>query len=91
MSDIAPIGQTPSADYARGVRPQPPQGATPTSRSAAPDKVEFSSRAQIISRLKGLNPIREELVQRVRGEIASGRYETEDKIDAAIDNLAQDL
>lgn len=36
-------------------------------------------------------PIRQALVERVRAEIAKGTYETPDKIEALLNNLAKDL
>jgi hypothetical protein len=38
-----------------------------------------------------LPAVRTEVVQRVKAEIAAGTYETQDKIDVAIDRLMDEL
>ncbi|MCG3126751.1 MAG: hypothetical protein CHACPFDD_01606 [Phycisphaerae bacterium] len=35
--------------------------------------------------------VRDELVARIRAEIAAGRYETREKVEVAVDRLIQDL
>ncbi|NLE29055.1 MAG: flagellar biosynthesis anti-sigma factor FlgM [Phycisphaerae bacterium] len=55
------------------------------------DKVEISELAALRSKYAQLPEIRQELVDRVRQEIASGRYETAEKLDQAIENLLEDL
>lgn len=56
----------------------------------ASDSIELSDAAR--SRLTSEDqPIRSELVNRVRAEIASGKYETNDKLDVVIDRLHRDL
>jgi negative regulator of flagellin synthesis FlgM len=53
--------------------------------------VDISDRARLLAQLSSLPDMREELVSQVRAQIASGSYETEDKLDQAITNLLQDL
>ena len=68
------------------------------------DHVDISPAAQEAARLaeaaearaaeRGLKadaPIRTELIARLREEIASGAYETPDKLDAALDRLLDEL
>ncbi|MCX5658344.1 MAG: flagellar biosynthesis anti-sigma factor FlgM [Planctomycetota bacterium] len=43
------------------------------------------------SRLKSMSSVRQELVERVRREIAAGTYETAEKMDVAVGKLAEDL
>ncbi len=90
MSDIAPIGR-PAATYSTvngraHASPTPP--ATPARGS---DSVELSSAAQMLGKLRELPDVRQDLVDRVRAEIASGTYETPDKVDAAVDALLEDV
>jgi anti-sigma28 factor (negative regulator of flagellin synthesis) len=54
------------------------------------DEVEVSAVATYLSKLRQL-PIRQDLVDRVREEIAQGTYDTSDRLDAALDELIQDL
>jgi uncharacterized protein YpuA (DUF1002 family) len=91
MSDISPINRSSAAAMAhatRAVRQQPVEVSIPNRQA---DKVELSTASRLLSRLSELPDIRHDLVNRVRAEIANGRYETDDKLNAAIDNLAQDL
>ena len=55
------------------------------------DSVEFSKTAQLLSKLAELPDVRQELVDRVRSQIADGSYETDDKLDAALNGLIEDL
>lgn len=36
-------------------------------------------------------PVRQDLIDKVRAEIEAGSYETPDKIDAAVENLLEEL
>jgi anti-sigma28 factor (negative regulator of flagellin synthesis) len=60
-------------------------------RSGQSDAVELSDTArQQIERGGGV-PVRAELVERVRAEIAAGTYLTDDKLDAAVNRLREAL
>ncbi|MEM8834258.1 MAG: flagellar biosynthesis anti-sigma factor FlgM [Planctomycetota bacterium] len=50
------------------------------------DRVDLSAEARAANA-----PIRTELVERVRAEIASGEYLTDARLDAALDGLLQDI
>lgn len=92
MNDIAPIGQPRAASLNRRSNTSPTQAhPTATSSLREADSVELSSTAQLLSRLKNLPEVRNELIKRVKAEIADGTYLTPDKIGASIDNLADDL
>jgi hypothetical protein len=62
--------------------------ALPTDR--APDEVVVSPVATYMNKLRNL-PIRQELVDGVRGQIADGTYETPEKIDATVSELSKEL
>lgn len=90
MTDIAPIGRTPASSFtgdSRAIR----SAAGDSARARGSDSVELSQHARYLSQLANLPDIRQGLVDRVRSEIAQGRYETPDKIDALLDELASDL
>jgi len=53
--------------------------------------VDISDRARLLSKLTALPDVRSELVDRIRQEIAKGTYDTEDRLDQAIENLAEEL
>ena len=56
-----------------------PAGATPK------DQVELSSAGRLVNRALQLPEIRTDRVDQLRQEIASGKYETKDRIEKAID------
>lgn len=93
MSEIAPLNASEvsrtgaiNASFARDH--EVPTPASDVRRGA--DHVEFSEVATYLSKLRQL-PIREDLISRVRDEIARGVYDTPEKLDAAIDELISDL
>lgn len=92
MSEITPINR-PSAS----ILSRPDRLNHPGSASASPvrgsDKVELSPTAQLLSKLKALPDVRRDLIDRVRAEIASGTYDTPDKVNAVLasEGLAEDL
>jgi negative regulator of flagellin synthesis FlgM len=55
------------------------------------DRVELSDHARLLEQIRRLPEIRSDLVDRVRGEIAAGTYETPAKLDVAVERLAQDI
>lgn len=75
----------------------PAAGAQPT------DQVSFSAEAQKASAaaealdlraaegVPGPDGVRTGLVNRLKGEIAAGRYESADKLDAALDRLLDEI
>jgi len=90
MSDIAPIGRPNPAAFTRNNRVNNVDGqSTGTTRGS--DSVELSSAARFLGKLKELPDIRQDLVDRVRSEIEQGNYDTEEKVDAILDDVSQDL
>lgn len=60
-------------------------------RARSSDQLELSNRAVLLSKLRDLPAIREDLVQRVRDQLDAEAYETPEKIDAAADAVAREL
>lgn len=90
MSDIAPINSPSAAAYSQSGRIEKPAApAAETSRGS--DQVDLSSTARIFAQLNDTTGVRQELVARIREEIEAGTYETPEKLDAAVEGLAQDL
>ncbi len=98
MSDIAPLGggMVPPVD----LHQYRSNGSVDASRlpgsraDREEDTIELSPTARrllLLDRLLHDPPVREDLVNRVREEIASGKYESEEKIDRVIDELWIDL
>ncbi len=55
------------------------------------DRVELSDRARLLSKLASLPAIRQDLVDRVRGEIQSGTYDSPERVEGALNSLIDDL
>ncbi|MEM7630137.1 MAG: flagellar biosynthesis anti-sigma factor FlgM [Planctomycetota bacterium] len=92
MHDISGINSRrigrldPAAPKAPARRADDAQSA---SRARDADVVQVSSTARFLEVLKK-NPIREELVNRVKREIEAGTYETPEKMQSAIDEMMTD-
>lgn len=67
---------------------RPPQGAE---QSAHADRVEISTAAQLVDRVRDLPEIRADRVAQIRAAIADGTYETDEKIDAAVERLLDEI
>lgn len=89
MSEIAPIGRTGRIDPITTARIAQRSPAASTAGRTS-DEVVVSPMAKLLNKLRE-NPIREDLVNDVREQIADGTYETPEKIDAAVSELAQEL
>jgi len=92
MSTINNIG---ASDSVHNVVNNPvyKSAATDTSvsgRSRSGDSVEISAVSQFLQTLQA-NPIREDKVASIRAQIAAGTYETPEKLDAAANNLLDEL
>lgn len=90
MSDIAPLSRSVSAASlgTPHVSSRPALRTAPAQRGA--DRVELSSVA--CQACQAEEPaVRQELVTRVRGEIATEMYETPERLDKALDALLRDL
>jgi len=93
MTDISSVSATQnigraeprSADTDRVRRTIPQTSQRPS------DAVEFSDRARLLSQLKTLPEIREDLVEKIRAQIEAGNYETQVKLEAAVDRMVEDL
>jgi anti-sigma28 factor (negative regulator of flagellin synthesis) len=72
--------------YSRLGQPQESTGGVEVT-----DTVEISELATLRSKYAQLPEVRQELVDRVRLEIASGKYETPEKLDQAIESLMEEL
>ena len=64
----------------------PPQA--PGARGA--DKLELSGMSHLLKTLKS-NDVRADMVAQVKAQIEAGTYETDEKLDAAVDRLLDDL
>ena len=66
--------------------------AAPASPSGGvSDVMEISLVAQLVAKLHEMPSTGADLVARVKAEIAAGAYETQEKLDIAVDRLLKDL
>ncbi len=90
MSEVSPIHRpvAPTLEpHARSARTQTHSDTT----TRGEDQVELSNTAQLLSKIADLPDVRQNLVDRVKASIADGTYESDDKTDAAIDSLLDDI
>ncbi len=64
--------------------------AAPVRTPGREDRVELSTHARFLARLAE-NPIRADLVADVKARIEAGTYETDDKLDRAIEAMLSDF
>lgn len=67
------------------VRTRPPTSEPPA------DRVEVSDQARFLAKLREVPAIREEKVEALRALIASGRFETSQRIRVAVERLLEEL
>lgn len=67
------------------------KAASVRTRPERSDSVEISEEARLMSRLRAMPEVRQDLIDRVRRELAMGTYETEDKIDGLLDRVIEDI
>lgn len=75
-----------------GVSEPRARGEQATSQvSRGEDKVELSTEAQVLApwleKLKQIPAVRQDLVDQIRTQIASGSYDTPEKLNAALDGM----
>jgi hypothetical protein len=90
MTDIAPVsGVLGRVDHAVvGVDRQPRTEAKPPTRPS--DRVEVSERARYLGKLASL-PVRQDLIDQARREIAAGTYDSLERLEGALESLGEDL
>ncbi len=64
-----------------------------TSAASAPiqDEVQISSQGEIMSRMSDIPEIRHDKVQALRAAIAQGTYDTDEKLNVALDRLLDEI
>lgn len=91
MSNINGIGPSQNINGIQGAKPaaKAPQ-AQATESSSRTDRVELSNVNALLTKLK-TNDVRTDKVADIKAQIEEGKYESDDKLDAAIDRLMDDL
>lgn len=76
---------------------QPNRPVTPktqveaAARTQRTDRAEISEQARLLGKLRDVPPLRQEKIDAIRQQIDDGTYETEDKLQVAIERLLEDL
>jgi len=71
--------------------PQDRRSPPPVPEGTSPDKVELSSAAKLLSKVKDLPDVREDRVEEVREQVAGGTYVNDDRLAKALDALIEDF
>ena len=72
-------------------RAQQAQPAKPAQQTQAADQLDISQEAQLASQIHDVPEIRHEKVAAIRAQIEAGTYETDAKLDLALDRLLDEL
>ncbi len=75
----------------RPSQPQQPDATRGASTSLGGDKLEISSAGEIAAALSNIPDIRQDRVDALRQAIASGVYETDEKLSGALDKLLDEI
>lgn len=67
------------------------QPTSAPAKSAGGDELNISSEADMISRVRDVPDIRADKVARIKAQIASGTYETDEKLDIALSRLFDEI
>lgn len=68
-----------------------PCSSAPTSRAGTVDQLDISPEASFVSQARELPDIRADRVASLRAAIATGAYETDDKLNVALDRLFDEI
>ena len=90
MNGIGPVSGSSAATASMPRRIAHDQDHAPTPRQAS-DRIELSDQARGLNTASRVSTARPEVIQRVRAEIKANRYETQEKIDIAIERMASSL
>ena len=84
--------------HLHGAQPISPPHGSRISKPSAPnqpgqiqDELDISDVGRLMEQAKGVSEVRQDVVDRIRGQIADGTYETADKLDIAMDRLLDEI
>jgi negative regulator of flagellin synthesis FlgM len=72
-------------------RPSAPPAPAETSSSYGVDQLDLSPEVEFAAQVRDLPEIREDRVAAIRAQIASGTYETPEKLDIALSRLLDEI
>lgn len=76
----------PSSRFNQNIQ-QPPKASSPH----GPDQLEISQEAQLISQAREVPEVRADRVAAIKAEIQNGTYETQEKLDIALERLLDEI
>jgi len=76
---------------AKSVRPTESTPVSVSKDSVPKDAVEISSAGQLLDKLSKSPEVRAERLAQIKADIASGKYDTDEKLEAAMMNLLQSM
>jgi flagellar biosynthesis anti-sigma factor FlgM len=91
MNDIAPVGRPNYTAMGGTARRGATQAAPINGTQRGGDEVQLSDTARLLSQLRQMPDVRQNKIDQVRQAIDDGSYDTEDKVDAILDPLMEDL
>jgi len=71
--------------------PAAPTAPTRNDNYSGVDQLDISDKADMVSRVRELPDVRQDLVSRMKAEIASGTYDTDEKLDIALDRMLDEI
>ena len=72
-------------------RTQPAQPASDNHNVMGADQLDISQEAELLSRVHDAPDIRQEKVDQIRAQIDAGVYESDDKLDIAVERLLDEI
>jgi len=93
MSDVGPVSSISQGPRTRAEldRPSRSEAEAPRAPGRSADRLELSEKARLLASLRQPQPVRLDLVERLRAEIADNSYETPEKVEQATEALLADL
>jgi len=91
MNDIAPIGRSNYAAMGSTSRRGDTSTLPTTGTQRGNDEVTLSDNARYLSQMQQMPDVRQDKVAAVRQAIDDGTYETDEKLNAVLDPLLEDL
>jgi len=88
---ISPIGPNTPITRLQGSKATDISQSSQDVSTSKTDTVEISDSARYLGEIKKLPDIRQDKVQQARDLIASGQFETPDRINGTVDRLLQEL
>lgn len=91
MTPINGVGNSTSVHTVVNQFSPRPASAEPTGQTRATDRLELSGAAHFLRALKADGDVRNDKVSAIKAQIEAGTYETDEKLDIAVDRLLEDL